>query len=211
MRTDDLIGILAQGAGAADRPDDAGRLGLGAALALPVMVAAVALVLGLVPTALWPVSATVPKLSYALALTAGGALLLRQAGRPGASAVWPTAVVLLVLVMAAVVGLVDLLRQPRDTWGGYIMGHSALICPFAILALSLPALGAMLWGARVLAPVRLRLAGAAAGLAAGGLGALAYSLGCTEGALTFVALWYTGGIALATGLGWLAGPRLLRW
>ena len=68
MQTDDLIGMLAQGAGAVEPAGDGRRMGLGAALALPVMVAAVALTLGLVPMSDWPVSSTVPKLCYALVL-----------------------------------------------------------------------------------------------------------------------------------------------
>ena len=44
-----------------------------------------------------------------------------------------------------------------------------------------------------------------------GLAAFAYSLGCTEGSLTFVSIWYTAGVALATAFGALIGPRVLRW
>lgn len=211
MQTDDLIGMLAQGAGAVEPAGDGRRMGLGAALALPVMVAAVALTLGLVPMSDWPVSSTVPKLCYALVLMVVGALLLRRAGRPASGVALPLALLVGVLVAAAVIGTGDLLRQPAAGWRMQILGKSALICPFAILALSVPALAGMLWAARQLAPVHVRLTGAAAGLAAGGLAAVAYTLGCTEGALTFVAIWYTAGIALATLLGALVGPRVLRW
>jgi hypothetical protein len=70
----------------------------------------------------------------------------------------------------------------------------------------------MLIGAiRGLAPVRLRLAGAAAGLTAGGLAAAIYSLHCPESAAPFVAIWYTLGILLPAAVGAVAGPRLLRW
>jgi hypothetical protein len=211
MRTDDLIGLLAQGAGASEPAGDARRMGLGAMLVLPVMVVAVALVLGLLPMSAWPASSTVTKLGYALVLMAGGLFLLRQAGRPGVAVALPLALVAGVLAVAAAVGTADLLRQPAADWTRHILGHSAPFCPVAILILSLPALAAMLWAARLLAPVRLRLAGAAAGLAAGGLAALAYSLGCTEGALTFVAIWYTGGVVLATALGAAVAPLVLRW
>ena len=64
---------------------------------------------------------------------------------------------------------------------------------------------------RALAPTRLRQAGALAGGAAGACGALAYALSCPEASPTYVALWYTAGIAGCAAAGALAGPRLLRW
>ena len=64
---------------------------------------------------------------------------------------------------------------------------------------------------RGLAPTQLRLAGLAAGLLAGGVGAIGYALSCTEVGLPFVATWYSLGIALTGALGALLGPRLLRW
>ena len=62
-----------------------------------------------------------------------------------------------------------------------------------------------------LAPTRLTLAGALAGLFAGGMGAFVYAFHCPETAAPFVALWYSAGILLTTALGALLGPRLLRW
>ena len=64
---------------------------------------------------------------------------------------------------------------------------------------------------RALAPVRLREAGAAVGLAAGGAGAFIYALHCGEDAVPFIAVWYTLGMALSALLGWIIGPLLLRW
>ena len=211
MKTNDLIGLLALGAGEADPADDAWRLGIGAILALPVMVAAVAAGLGLLPMSLWQASATLPKLAYALVLMLGGVTLLRMSGRPGSRLALPALIIAVTLAAATIVGVGDLLRQDPAVWATHILGHSAPICPFAILALSVPALIGTVRAARSLAPTRLRLTGAAAGMAAGGLAAFAYSLGCTEGALTFVAVWYTAGVALATLLGAAIGPRFLRW
>jgi hypothetical protein len=67
------------------------------------------------------------------------------------------------------------------------------------------------WALRQLAPTRLTLAGALAGLFAGGAGAFVYAFHCPETAAPFVALWYSAGILLTAGLGALLGPRLLRW
>ena len=62
-----------------------------------------------------------------------------------------------------------------------------------------------------LAPTRLRLAGAAAGLVSGSLGALVYALHCPELAAPFLGLWYLLGVLIPAGVGALLGPRLLRW
>ena len=80
-----------------------------------------------------------------------------------------------------------------------------------ILALSLPALIAMIWALRGLAPTRLHLTGLAAGLLAGAVGAAAYALSCEEQSIAFIAAWYSLGIALSGALGGALGGRLLRW
>jgi hypothetical protein len=211
MRTDDLIGLLAAHGGPAPAPRDGRRLALAAALVLPVLVALVAAVEGLVPLSLWPESATLWKLGYAAVLAAAGVWLLRRAGRPGVGVLLPGMALAGLLAVVATVGLADWLAIPPGMQLGKLAGHSALVCPVAILAMSVPMLGLALWAARGLAPTRPVLAGAAAGLLAGGVAALAYGLACTEGALVFVAVWYSLGMALACGLGALAGRWLLRW
>jgi hypothetical protein len=93
----------------------------------------------------------------------------------------------------------------------YMVGHSAARCPWAILALSIPALAGLVWALRGLAPTRLRLAGVCAGLLAGTIGAAGYALSCSEESAAFVAVWYSLGIALCGLLGGALGSRLLRW
>ncbi|PTS89589.1 DUF1109 domain-containing protein, partial [Sphingomonas sp. HMWF008] len=58
---------------------------------------------------------------------------------------------------------------------------------------------------------RLRLAGAMAGLAAGGIAATLYGFHCPETAAPFVLTWYSLGIAAAMAIGAAIGPRALRW
>jgi len=57
----------------------------------------------------------------------------------------------------------------------------------------------------------LRLAGAAAGLFSGALGAFVYALHCPELSPAFIGTWYVLGIAIPTALGALTAPRSLRW
>jgi hypothetical protein len=108
-------------------------------------------------------------------------------------------------------GVIALLTAPAGGHVAVLLGHSWARCPFNVLLLSLPGLAGALWALRGLAPTRPRAAGLAAGLLAGALGALGYSLSCTELSPAFVAVWYSLGVALAGGLGAILGPRLLRW
>ena len=85
------------------------------------------------------------------------------------------------------------------------------VCSASIVALSVPFLAALLWMLRGMAPTQPALAGASAGLMAGALASLVYSLHCTETAYAFVAVWYVAGMALMTAVGSLLGARLLRW
>lgn len=64
---------------------------------------------------------------------------------------------------------------------------------------------------RARAPTRLRLAGAAAGLAAGAVGAPVYCLHCPELSAVFVGFWYLLGMLIPAALGALLGPRVLAW
>src|SRR5690348_15850387 len=92
-----------------------------------------------------------------------------------------------------------------------VMGHSSRVCAPLVLSTALPTLAATFRALKRLAPTRLRMAGAIAGLFAGGAGAFVYSFHCTEGAAPFNASWYTLGILATAALGELLGPRLLRW
>ena len=92
-----------------------------------------------------------------------------------------------------------------------LLGHSWWDCPWFVLTISLPALAALLWAMRGLAPTHTRAAGFAAGLLAGAIGAGAYALACTEMAVSFVAAWYTLGMLLTGALGAFLGPRVLKW
>lgn len=211
MKTDDLIQLLARGAGPAPRAVAARRLAPGAAVGLLASGALAALFLGWVPVTLFAEVGPWFKLVYAAATAAAAAWLAARLGRPLPRLGAPLALVGAVVGAALLVGLADWWRMPASERAGALLGHSAAQCPWNVLALSLPALAAALWALRGLAPTRPVAAGAAAGLLAGALGAFGYALACDELALPFVAAWYTLGMALAAALGALLGPRVLRW
>jgi hypothetical protein len=211
MKTDALIGLLAQGAGPAPRAVAARRLAP-VALAGGLISAALALaVLGLVPMAMFDTMVPWMKFSYAGLLALAAAWLTARLSRPVARLASPTRAVL--AVVAAMLLFAGLMWQlsPAETRLPGFMGHSWRSCPFNVLALSLPALAGALWAVRGLAPTRLRAAGFAAGLLAGAVGAFGYAFACVETSPAFVAVWYTLGIGLTGGLGALLGPRVLRW
>jgi hypothetical protein len=77
--------------------------------------------------------------------------------------------------------------------------------------LSLPTFVGAMWAMKGLAPTRLVLAGASAGLLAGAVGTLVYALHCPEMDAPFLATWYLLGMLIPTATGALIGPRMLRW
>jgi hypothetical protein len=212
MKTADLISALAADT-APVRP--ARVMGpLAGACLLGALVTGVVLVtwLGLRPlgeavrtSAFWM------KAGYTSALALAGFLLTirmaRPAERPG------RVLIIAVLAVLAMIGLstIEMMRAGPGGMRPLMMGHTWSVCSLRILALSVPVYFGAILVLRQLAPTRLAIAGAAAGLLAGGVGASVYGLYCAETAATFVVIWYTLGIAAGAALGAVIGSRLLRW
>ena len=211
MKTDELIDLLARGAGAAPRHVVARRLGWAVTLGLAVAVAMASGWPGFIPAALYAEPAPWFKLAYAAALAMAAAGLTARLARPGARQGAAAATSALVVLAALALGLVAWYATPPQARLPGLLGHSWWDCPGFVLAFSLPSLVGLLWALRGLAPTQPRAAGFAAGLMAGAVGAGAYALACTELAISFVAAWYTLGILLSGALGALLGPRVLRW
>jgi hypothetical protein len=211
MKTDDLIDLMAQGAGPAPRHPALPRLALALGLGVLTALAVVLMLMKPVSGAVLAQGAWWVKLGYAVALAATLAWLAARLGRPVVRAQpavrWVAAVVAVMVALAAWQTLAAAPEVRMALW----RGHSASTCPLSVLALSLPTLALGLWALRGLAPTRLRWAGAAVGLMAGATGAAAYAVACDELGFSFVATWYTLGIALAGALGTWLGPRTLRW
>ena len=150
------------------------------------------------------------KFFYVLAIGGLGLWIVERQARAGADARLP-ALALGVPVVALVVVASVQLSAPQADSAALIMGHSASVCAFLILMLSLPIFAGLFLALRQLAPTRLTLAGAAAGLAAGGWGASVYAFHCPESTAPFIVIWYSLGMALAAGLGALLGRWALRW
>ena len=213
MNTEQLIAALSADVPKVPRRALAMRITTGIALGCVGALALVVAMLGIRPDlgaamqgfAFWMKSV------YCLSLGAGAAYAVTRLGRPGPGSLrglWLLAAPVLVL---AGIGIGELARTPTAEWTSLWLSGSWRECPWFVLSLSVPVFVGLLWSFRRLAPTRLRAAGAAAGLAAGGFAATIYCLHCGEVSAVFVLVWYTLGIALAAGLGALLGPRLLRW
>lgn len=211
MRTDRLIEMLARGAGPAKPAVAARRLAPAAAAGLGASVLLALAVLGPVPVELFATPGPWFKLGYAGALALAAGWLTARLARPVPRLAGPCRATLAVALLVAGLAGLAWAVTPQAERIPELMGSSWAHCPWLVAALSLPALAASLWAVRGLAPTRPVLAGAAAGLFAGALGAFGYALACTEPALTFTAVWYSLGIALSSALGALLGPHLLRW
>lgn len=206
-RTEDLIDHLAgTGTVTADAPRRV--------LAWPVIAAALVCLVLLAlafgrPLGALPQVGLAPyamKLAFALGVAAAGLFALHVAGRPGRALRLPLIVLAIPFAAVLVLAVLEIAALgpawPGATW---------LRC---LASVSLLGLGAALLigrAMRSLAPTRLRLAGALAGLGGGGLAASCYALWCPETTALFLASWYALPILALGGAGALGGPRLLRW
>jgi hypothetical protein len=213
MKTDDLVAMLAAGAGPVEPRATTRRyavaMGWGTAGSLVVMV----LLLGIRPdlrqVALEPMFwiKLVFPLSLAVAALAANTRLSRPGTRLGRVPLALAMPVVIVWVMAALV----LSAAAPGQRAALILGTTWDLCPILVGLVSAPSFVAAMWAMRGLAPTRLALAGAAAGLLAGAIGAAVYALHCDEMQAPFLAVWYLLGMLGPAAVGALLGPRLLRW
>lgn len=211
MKTSDLIVVLARGAGSPPRVRPLRRLL--PAMAAGVLAAALLSIglLGVVPVRLVETPALWVKLGYGGLLVGATAWLAARLALPLSHLRAPAWCVSAVVAGMGVVGTVALLVAEPGQRSAALLGSSWSRCPLIIPAVALPALAAALWTLRGMAPTRLRTAGFAAGLMAGAIGAIGYSLHCPEQSLVFVAVWYSLGILASGGMGAWLGPLALRW
>ena len=213
MKTHDLVTLLATGAGAVEPGASSRRyttaLGWGAFGATLLM----AVLLGVRPDI--GAAARLPmfwiKLVFPACVAVASLVAASRLSRPGAQlgrvSVALVAPVLAVWLLTAYV----LLAAPPPERAELVMGRTWEYCLFSVPMLSVPVLVATLWAMQGLAPTRLALAGAAAGLFAGAIGALVYALHCTEMEAPFLGVWYVAGMLIPTAAGALLGPIVLRW
>lgn len=212
MKTDDLIRALA-----ADRkpagPPPGRALAIAAACGFAVSALLFSVWVGLRPNlgnAMMSLPFMLKPIEMFVLVAASAAIVLRLA-KPGQSsrgAVLAAAIAPAIMIAALAV---ELMSVPRSEWAIRLAGVHWYVCVMNMVLLALPMLAAILFGLRYGAPTRPALAGAAAGLLSGALSATLYISHCPDDSPIFVAAWFTLAIAIATGIGALAGTRILRW
>jgi hypothetical protein len=213
MNTEELIQSLASDVKPVSRHAVGHRLALGMICGAVVALVLIVAWLGLRPDLAMAVQGFPlwMKLAYTASLGIVAVAATTSLARPeskGLRWLWLLAVPILLL---AGIGVGELVYAPTGASVAMWLGESWKVCPWIVLALSLPIFVGLLWSYRRFAPTHLRAAGATAGLSAGAWAATLYCLHCPEVSAMFVLTWYSLGIGLATLLGALVGPRLLRW
>ena len=213
MKTDDLIALLATDAKPVAPGVARNTLAAHAAIAAPVVLVVLALWLGFNPnlTAMMGTPAYWMKTIYTAGLTAAAFFMAIALSRPAGTSRGGLIAFLAAIALMVCLGTAQILSTPADQQRAVWLGGSWTLCPWRILSLSVPTYIASVLAMRRLAPTRLILAGGAAGVLSGALGATIYGFFCPETSATFVATWYTLGILASGAIGALLGPSLLRW
>ena len=213
MKTDDLVAMLSTNV----EPTGRGLVGrtISVAIAVGAVVALGLMLVGLgVRADLTTARAAVfllLKVAFALAVLGVAMRYLTTLARPGAGRGISPLTIAAPFAAIALLGAVSLGAAPSSHWNRMVLGDEWLECLLSIPIIAIVPFAVTIFAVRRAAPTNLVRAGAAAGLIAGGVSAMAYALHCTDDSLPFVAVWYGGTIVLCTLAGAALGPRLLRW
>lgn len=213
MKTDDWVVLLATGAGSVQRHAAARRYG--AAVSVGVIAAALLMLslLGVRPDL--AEASRLPmfwaKIAYVAALGMASLLAVSRLSRPGTRLGRVTVMLAVPVAAMWVLAAIVLSSAEPELRAGLVLGSTWAKCSSLIAMLSVPAFVASLWAMRGLAPTRLPLAGAVAGLLSGTVGALVYCLHCPELTAPFIGSWYLLGMLIPAAAGAWLGPRFLRW
>lgn len=212
MKTDDLIRSLTRDL-ATPPPRLGARLALG--LGLGFLLAAALFFAFLGPRPDIALAATTLRFDFkfvvTLSLAAASLFLVLRLARPAAE-LRPAAFAMRLVLVLLLTGIgYELITLPSVWWQTVATGKNATICLRAIPALAVPLLIGALIALRSGAPTRPALAGAAAGLLAGGIAATLYAAHCSDDSPLFVAIWYSLAVGIVAAAGAIAGRLMLKW
>lgn len=213
MKTDDLINALAADAKSVERPITrtvAIAVGAGAVISALLFFWALGLRGNFAESAVSSLRFVFKfVLTFGLAIPAF--ILVRELSRPDfepGKKLWWLALTPALLLAGVVL---ELFAVPPDQWHTKMVGYNSMFCLIVIPLLSLAPLAAVLYALRQGAPAHPGMAGAVGGLLSAAIAATLYASHCQDDSPLFLAAWYTIGIVMITGIGALAGSRLLRW
>lgn len=144
-------------------------------------------------------------------LAAAAIWLVDRLARPGALRGKDFAVLLAPAVTLAVLVGSEMLVMPGPQWAMAALGKNSAVCLTYIPLIGLGPLAILMLVLRRGAVTRPVLAGAVAGLAAGGIAATLYAAHCPDDSPFFVAIWYPLAIAMLTAAGALLGRLFARF
>lgn len=137
--------------------------------------------------------------------------LVDRLARPGALGRHDLAVLVAPVATLAALVVVEMLVMPAPQWAMAATGKNSAVCLTYIPLIGIGPLAMMLLVLRRGAVTRPVLAGAIAGLAAGGIAATLYAAHCPDDSPFFVAIWYPLAIAMLTAAGALLGRVFARF
>lgn len=150
------------------------------------------------------------KVAVLLSVASTSVVLLLDTAGPASAPRRRWLLMLAPLLLAAAI-LWELVTVPSPMWPAHLIGHNAARCLALVPLISAAPLACLLFALRSGAPARPGLAGATAGLLAGGIAATVYAVTCPDDSPLFIAAWYSTAIAIVTGVSAFIGGRLLRW
>ena len=212
MQTNDLINALK-----ADAAKQAMPLGHAwwVAIAAATIIAAAVFVVLIGPRPYFAVAAHTLRFLFkfvvTLVLTAVAFALLRVLSRPGSDVRGAARWLILTPILLGTAVAAELFAVPSDQLVTVWWGSNVYVCLTFIPLIGLGPLAVFLAALRHGAPTRPRVAGAVAGLLAGGIAATFYAAHCTDDSPLFVATWYSIAIAGLVVLGAICGRRVARW
>jgi hypothetical protein len=210
MRTDDLIAALSRDPVPVTPPVE--KLLLRSfAVTVPLALLLMLLTLGIRGDALEAISEGwfIWKLAVVAAFAVAGWSLTHAEAAPGRR----LSLAAIALAALAVIGgdIADITALGAAGWQERLFGDNWQQCLVSIPLLSLLPLAGALYALRDSAPTRPALAGAAAGLLAGAVGAFLYGLHCIDDSPLFLNAWYLAAMALMALAGAAAGRVALKW
>jgi hypothetical protein len=213
MRTNDLVTLLASGAGSVDTQAWKRRfalaIGCGVLGAVVLMLVLLGVRRDIAQATLQPMFWV--KVVFATSLATIGVAAAVRLSIPGRKLGALPAMLALPILALWGLALLALTGAMPEARSHLFFGDTWATCPVFITVLSAPAFAAICWAMTGLAPTRPRVAGAACGFASGAIATSVYSLHCPEMAAPFIAFWYLLAMSVPTVTGALLGPRLLRW
>ena len=146
------------------------------------------------------------KWGFSISVLLLSATALWIVGRPGRRSKLSVMAIFVPFVLVGALLVLELSMAqpvfPGDTWRQ---------CLASMLILSPIAFVGAIFGARWLAPTNLRRAGLVAGMFGSAVAMTAYAPFCPERGMAYMAVFYVLPMLSMGALGWLLGPKLLRW